>query len=209
MAPVWCLKRTCLAPRILERWLMDRGSAAGRTTASAAARQGAAQRGTEQGSKAGREGGGARVAEVHQGSERASTGSFSILFPAPTPNPAPQVSIVEPAKAAPDVFIAPGAVVLGHVSIGRGSSVWYGATLRGEGGRTGWGWGARGLPAKEATRELPRLIMALPPCAMSPVDGAAACAELRLPIRRPRPPQDVFAHPRCNQHHASSQTCNQ
>jgi carbonic anhydrase/acetyltransferase-like protein (isoleucine patch superfamily) len=50
---------------------------------------------------------------------------------------------VQPAKAGPDVFVAPGAVVLGHVSIGKGSSVWYGATLRGaaegaEGARGGW-----------------------------------------------------------------------
>lgn len=30
----------------------------------------------------------------------------------------------------PDAWIAPGAVVVGAVSIGRGSSVWYGAVLR-------------------------------------------------------------------------------
>jgi carbonic anhydrase/acetyltransferase-like protein (isoleucine patch superfamily) len=32
----------------------------------------------------------------------------------------------------PDAWIAPGAVVVGSVSIGRGASVWYGAVLRGD-----------------------------------------------------------------------------
>lgn len=44
---------------------------------------------------------------------------------------AAQVSIVTPVKGA-DVFVAPSAVVLGNVSIGKGSSIWYGATLRGD-----------------------------------------------------------------------------
>ncbi|MBZ0272489.1 gamma carbonic anhydrase family protein [bacterium] len=33
---------------------------------------------------------------------------------------------------APDVFVAPGAVVIGDVTIGAGSSVWYGSVLRGD-----------------------------------------------------------------------------
>jgi carbonic anhydrase/acetyltransferase-like protein (isoleucine patch superfamily) len=32
----------------------------------------------------------------------------------------------------PDAWIAPGAVIVGSVSIGRGSSVWYGSVLRGD-----------------------------------------------------------------------------
>jgi carbonic anhydrase/acetyltransferase-like protein (isoleucine patch superfamily) len=32
----------------------------------------------------------------------------------------------------PDAWIAPGAVLVGSVSIGRGSSVWYGSVLRGD-----------------------------------------------------------------------------
>ncbi|KIY95938.1 transferase [Monoraphidium neglectum] len=43
----------------------------------------------------------------------------------------PQVSIVEPVKG-PDVFVAQNATILGNVSIGKGSSIWYGATLRGD-----------------------------------------------------------------------------
>jgi carbonic anhydrase/acetyltransferase-like protein (isoleucine patch superfamily) len=35
-------------------------------------------------------------------------------------------------KIAPDVFIAPGAVVVGDVEIGPGSSVWFNAVLRGD-----------------------------------------------------------------------------
>jgi carbonic anhydrase/acetyltransferase-like protein (isoleucine patch superfamily) len=35
----------------------------------------------------------------------------------------------------PDVFIAPTAVIIGDVIIGSGSSVWYGAVLRGDEGR--------------------------------------------------------------------------
>lgn len=35
-------------------------------------------------------------------------------------------------KIAPDVFIAPGAVVAGDVEIGPGSSVWFNAVLRGD-----------------------------------------------------------------------------
>ncbi|MCC6790692.1 MAG: gamma carbonic anhydrase family protein [Thermomicrobiales bacterium] len=35
-------------------------------------------------------------------------------------------------KIAPDVFIAPGAVVAGDVEIGAGSSVWFNAVLRGD-----------------------------------------------------------------------------
>jgi carbonic anhydrase/acetyltransferase-like protein (isoleucine patch superfamily) len=36
---------------------------------------------------------------------------------------------------APNVFIAPTAVVIGNVEIGEGASVWYGAVLRGDHGR--------------------------------------------------------------------------
>lgn len=36
-----------------------------------------------------------------------------------------------PTKAA-GAFVAPSATVLGHVKLGAGSSVWYGATLRGD-----------------------------------------------------------------------------
>lgn len=43
----------------------------------------------------------------------------------------PKVSIVTPVKGA-DVFVAPSAVVLGNVAVGKGSSIWYGATLRGD-----------------------------------------------------------------------------
>ncbi|QXJ23930.1 gamma carbonic anhydrase family protein [Actinomadura graeca] len=32
----------------------------------------------------------------------------------------------------PDAWVAPGAVVVGRVTLGRGSSVWYGSVLRGE-----------------------------------------------------------------------------
>jgi carbonic anhydrase/acetyltransferase-like protein (isoleucine patch superfamily) len=35
-------------------------------------------------------------------------------------------------KIAPDVFIAPGAVVAGDVEIGAGSSIWFNAVLRGD-----------------------------------------------------------------------------
>jgi carbonic anhydrase/acetyltransferase-like protein (isoleucine patch superfamily) len=35
-------------------------------------------------------------------------------------------------RIAPDVFIAPGAVVVGDVEIGPGSSVWFNATIRGD-----------------------------------------------------------------------------
>ncbi len=35
-------------------------------------------------------------------------------------------------KIGKDVFIAPGAVVLGDVEIGDGSSIWYGAVVRGD-----------------------------------------------------------------------------
>lgn len=35
-------------------------------------------------------------------------------------------------KVGPGVFIAPGAVVLGDVTLGEGSSVWYNAVLRGD-----------------------------------------------------------------------------
>ena len=35
-------------------------------------------------------------------------------------------------RLAPDVWIAPGAVVVGDVEIGPGSSVWYGCVLRGD-----------------------------------------------------------------------------
>jgi carbonic anhydrase/acetyltransferase-like protein (isoleucine patch superfamily) len=35
-------------------------------------------------------------------------------------------------KIAPDVFIAPGAIVAGDVEIGAGSSVWFNAVLRGD-----------------------------------------------------------------------------
>jgi carbonic anhydrase/acetyltransferase-like protein (isoleucine patch superfamily) len=35
-------------------------------------------------------------------------------------------------KIAPDVFIAPGAIVVGDVEIGAGSSVWFNAVLRGD-----------------------------------------------------------------------------
>lgn len=45
--------------------------------------------------------------------------------------PSPRSAVVTPKKGA-GVFVAPSAVVLGHVSIGDGSSVWYGATLRGD-----------------------------------------------------------------------------
>jgi carbonic anhydrase/acetyltransferase-like protein (isoleucine patch superfamily) len=32
-----------------------------------------------------------------------------------------------------DVFVAPSAVVIGDVEIGKGSSIWYGSVLRGKG----------------------------------------------------------------------------
>ena len=32
----------------------------------------------------------------------------------------------------PEAFIAPGAILVGEVTIGRGSSVWYGCVLRGD-----------------------------------------------------------------------------
>jgi carbonic anhydrase/acetyltransferase-like protein (isoleucine patch superfamily) len=35
-------------------------------------------------------------------------------------------------KLAPDVFIAPGAVVVGDVTIGEGSSIWYNTVVRGD-----------------------------------------------------------------------------
>ena len=35
-------------------------------------------------------------------------------------------------KIADDVFVAPGAIVIGDVEIGAGSSVWYGCVLRGD-----------------------------------------------------------------------------
>lgn len=41
-----------------------------------------------------------------------------------------KINIVTPVKAA-DVFVAPNANVMGHVKLGKGSSVWYGAVLRG------------------------------------------------------------------------------
>lgn len=38
-------------------------------------------------------------------------------------------------RIAPDVFLAPGAAVIGDVEIGDGSSVWYGTVVRGDVGR--------------------------------------------------------------------------
>ena len=35
-------------------------------------------------------------------------------------------------RIAPDAFIAPGAVVIGDVEIGPGSSVWFGCVIRGD-----------------------------------------------------------------------------
>lgn len=35
-------------------------------------------------------------------------------------------------RLAPDVFVAPGAVVIGDVEIGAGSSVWFGTVIRGD-----------------------------------------------------------------------------
>lgn len=35
-------------------------------------------------------------------------------------------------KIADDVFVAPGAIIIGDVEIGAGSSVWYGCVLRGD-----------------------------------------------------------------------------
>ena len=35
-------------------------------------------------------------------------------------------------KLGDDVFVAPNATVIGDVKIGKGSSIWYGAVLRGE-----------------------------------------------------------------------------
>ena len=48
--------------------------------------------------------------------------------------------LVEPFKGkkpqlAPDVFVAPGAVVIGDVTIGEGSSIWYNTVVRGDVGR--------------------------------------------------------------------------
>ena len=45
-------------------------------------------------------------------------------------------------KLADDVFLAPGAVVVGNVEIGARSSVWYNAVLRGDVGRIRVGAGA-------------------------------------------------------------------
>ena len=45
-------------------------------------------------------------------------------------------------KLAADVFLAPGAVVVGDVEIGAGSSVWYNAVVRGDVGRIRIGAGA-------------------------------------------------------------------
>jgi hypothetical protein len=70
------------------------------------------------------------------------------------PHPTPQVSIVEPVKGA-DVFVAPSATVLGNVSIGKGSSIWYGATLRGEGPAARMG-GRPGRGALAPAEALPR-----------------------------------------------------
>jgi carbonic anhydrase/acetyltransferase-like protein (isoleucine patch superfamily) len=38
-------------------------------------------------------------------------------------------------SVAPSVFVAPTATIIGRVEIGEGSSVWYGAVLRGDNGR--------------------------------------------------------------------------
>ena len=35
-------------------------------------------------------------------------------------------------KIDPDAWVAPGAVVVGRVTLGRASSVWYGSVLRGD-----------------------------------------------------------------------------
>ena len=48
--------------------------------------------------------------------------------------------IIEPYKGktprlAPDVFVAPGAVIIGDVTIGEGSSIWYNTVVRGDVGR--------------------------------------------------------------------------
>lgn len=45
--------------------------------------------------------------------------------------------IIEPYKGkiprlAPDVFVAPGAVIIGDVTIGTGSSIWYNTVIRGD-----------------------------------------------------------------------------
>jgi len=38
-------------------------------------------------------------------------------------------------RLAPDVFVAPGAVVIGDVTVGEGSSIWYNTVVRGDVGR--------------------------------------------------------------------------
>jgi carbonic anhydrase/acetyltransferase-like protein (isoleucine patch superfamily) len=38
-------------------------------------------------------------------------------------------------RLAPDVFVAPGAVIIGDVTIGEGSSIWYNTVVRGDVGR--------------------------------------------------------------------------
>jgi len=38
-------------------------------------------------------------------------------------------------KLAPDVFVAPGAVIIGDVTIGEVSSIWYNTVVRGDVGR--------------------------------------------------------------------------
>lgn len=68
--------------------------------------------------------------------------------PFPSPDPRLHVATIIPFNGvwpsiADDVFLAPSAVVIGDVTIGAGSSVWFGAVLRGDNPQNGIVIGAR------------------------------------------------------------------
>jgi len=44
----------------------------------------------------------------------------------------PIANLAKPVKLAPNVFVAPNATLIGNVSIGENSSVWYGTVIRGD-----------------------------------------------------------------------------
>jgi hypothetical protein len=60
-----------------------------------------------------------------------SSATVSEVPARPSVAESPKINIVSPVKGE-EVFVAPNANVMGHVKLGRGSSVWYGAVLRGE-----------------------------------------------------------------------------
>ena len=117
-----------------------------------------------------------------------SSASVSEVPARPSAAESAKINIASPVKEA-DVFVAPSANVMGHVKLGKGSSVWYGAVLRGE-----WRGGPRGSRTPPAWN-----VSCAPPAAScvpfasarrTPCPGAAAS-----PAWPARPPPPALAPP--------------